>query len=84
MSKMRNKGPKSKIAPARKLDAPMFLYFSVCCNVKASKPALLKTPEAEGTLGKFRCGNCDKRCKVQRIKCQDTKTSQDEPLDSGV
>ena len=52
---MRNKGPKKpKVAPqARKPEAPVFVYISVCCNVGAVKPALKKTPEAEGTLGSW-------------------------------
>lgn len=67
---MRNKGPKKpKVAPqARKPEAPVFVYISVCCNVGAVKPALKKTPEAEGTLGSWRCGSCGKPCKCTRTK----------------
>jgi hypothetical protein len=38
--------------------------------MQGNKPALLKTPEAEGTLGSWRCSGCGKRCKVSpnRVK----------------
>ena len=70
--KQQNRGPKSKaIKPVVKaLDAPVFNYFSVCCNIKATKPALVKTPDAEGTLGSWRCLGCGKSCKVNRVKAE--------------
>jgi hypothetical protein len=66
----RNRGPKVKaIKPvAKPLDAPAFLYFSVCCNLRATKPALLKSGDAEGTLGSWRCTACGKSCKCNRTK----------------
>jgi hypothetical protein len=66
--KMRNKGPKTAAPQARKPEAPVFAYISVCCNAVAAKPALRKTPEAEGTLGSWRCGSCGKPCKCSRTK----------------
>jgi hypothetical protein len=52
------------------MQEPVFLYTSVCCSAKAIKPALLKTPEAEGTLGTWRCGGCGKACKCSRSKAK--------------
>lgn len=54
-----------------------FAYFSVCCNVVAKKtpcvaankttqPHLGAKPEAEGTLGSWRCSGCGKPCKCTR------------------
>jgi len=59
---------------------PKFLYLSTCCQVQANKPACVKPksqPKKKGkkgkgeqkapefaTLGKWRCGNCGKPCKV--------------------
>jgi len=66
----RNKG-KRKVNPAPKpqrLDMPVFNYISACCGLKAQKPALVKTADAEGTLGSWRCGGCGKSAKVSRIK----------------
>lgn len=59
------KQKKSKTA-APKLGAPVFLYFSKCCNVRAEKAPLLKTPEKEGSLGSWRCSGCGKPCKCCR------------------
>lgn len=67
--KQQNRGPKPKAIKAIKpLDAPVFLYLSVCCSLKATKPALLKTADAEGTLGSWHCTGCGKSAKVTRIK----------------
>ena len=69
--KQQNRGPKSKATKSvATLDAPVFNYFSVCCNIKATKPALVKTPDAEGTLGSWRCVGCGKSCKVNRVKAE--------------
>ncbi len=56
---------------------PFNIYISQCCNVPATKPPLtvpnveqskkvngLAPMEDCGGLGKFRCSNCRKRCKV--------------------
>lgn len=56
---------------------PVFLYFSVCHNVQANKPpcemprgkgvkGFGQSPEGEATLGTWRCGGCNKPCKVTR------------------
>jgi hypothetical protein len=56
------KGP--AIARSGNIRDAVFAYVSVCCTVLADKPVLRKTKEAEGTLGKWRCSSCRKRCKV--------------------
>ena len=56
----------------------VFVYTSVCCNEPAQKPALVRTEEAAGTLGHWRCGKCSKGCKVKRNKAKE----KDDP--SGV
>jgi hypothetical protein len=66
--KQQNKGPKRKATPTPAVKQEVFVYTSKCCGVRAVKPALVKTPEAEGTLGKFRCGGCGKRTPVFRNK----------------
>ena len=54
-----------------------FAYFSVCCNEVAKKtpcvaanritqPYIGAKPEAEGTLGSWRCSKCSKPCKCNR------------------
>jgi hypothetical protein len=59
------KQKKSKTAQHSKpAGEPVYRYISACCSVQGNKPALLKTPEAEGTLGSWRCSGCGKRCKV--------------------
>ena len=65
MSKPRVKRPAPR---AFNMEDAVFAYFSVCCSELATKPALVKTPEAEGTLGSWRCGKCSKPCNVQRTK----------------
>ena len=75
MKKQRNKAK----APAPKLGAPVFLYFSKCCNVKAVKPALCKTAEKEGTLGTWRCTGCGKKC-----TCNRTVNKKEEPKGDNV
>lgn len=66
--KQQNKGPKRKPTPVKPLGEPVFTYTSACCGVKAVKPALVKTEDAEGTLGSWRCGGCGKPSKVSRHK----------------
>lgn len=51
-------------------------YLSVCCKAQANKPAcempkgkgvgayVGAKPEGDATLGKFRCSQCHKKCKV--------------------
>ena len=50
----------------------VFVYTSVCCNEPAQKPALVRTEEATGTLGHWRCGKCSKGCKVKRSKAKES------------
>lgn len=65
--------------PAANLETAVFAYFSVCCQAVAKKAPLVaanKTltsglgarPEAEGTLGSWRCSACNKPCKCTRQK----------------
>jgi hypothetical protein len=37
-------------------------YVSSCCSVLAEKPS---AKDNEGQLGKWRCGQCHKRCSVR-------------------
>ena len=59
----------------------MFAYFSVCCNARAEKPALVKVrpaPKSKGKgksyeadpvgLGHRSCTQCGKGCKAVRSK----------------
>jgi hypothetical protein len=63
--------PFKRPAP-RPFKAPpsVFVYISACCNELAKKPSVLEvskqSEDKQGTLGKFRCGKCGKRCKVSR------------------
>jgi hypothetical protein len=68
--KQHNKGPKTKqAAPKPKpLGDPLFRYTSTCHSMPATKAPLTKTPEAEGSLGTFRCTGCNKACKCTRSK----------------
>lgn len=53
-----------------------FAYVSDCCNELAKKQSVSSSAKANpcdrpkrggmGTLGKFHCGSCNKRCKVHR------------------
>jgi hypothetical protein len=69
--------PNFKRPAARPSKRSVYVYTSDCCRVPATKtplvaannvikPYLGAAPEAEGTLGKFRCGACKKRCTVTR------------------
>jgi hypothetical protein len=60
------------------LETAVFAYWSLCCNVVAKKQPLVAAnritqahlgakPEAEGTLGGWRCSQCAKPCKCKRI-----------------
>jgi len=79
--KQRNKGPKRASKPAVRLNEPVFHYTSACCGVRASKPALVKTPEAEGTLGTWRCSGCSKICKVARTRIKSAEEKIQESCD---
>jgi hypothetical protein len=66
------------VVPARDpLLTAKFAYFSICCNEVAKKTPLVAAnraigtylgakPEAEGTLGSWRCSKCGKPAKVTR------------------
>lgn len=67
-----------------KIGEPVFIYTSVCHGVRAVKPPVVmpqgrrvsafgQAPDPEGQvtgLGKFRCGECHKPCKVTRSRNQ--------------
>jgi hypothetical protein len=68
---------KTQIVMKDPLKNAKFAYFSKCCNERARKLPLLATnkdisavigasPEAEGTLGSWRCSKCGKPCKCNR------------------
>jgi hypothetical protein len=66
------------VVPARDpMLTAKFAYFSTCCNEVAKKTPLVAAnraigtylgakPEAEGTLGSWRCSKCSKPTKVTR------------------
>ena len=66
--KQHNKGPRTKTKAALPQGDPVFRYTSTCDSMPATKAPLLKTPEAEGTLGTFRCMGCNKPCACTRSK----------------
>ena len=52
-------------------DEPVFLYFSLCCNERADKPPCTRVDNKAAltnSLGSWRCGKCNKKCKVSRRK----------------
>lgn len=60
-----------KTQTIRKHFAPVFSYFSKCCNVLAIKPPCVKVSPKEAEtqgLGSWRCGKCNKSCDVTRVK----------------
>jgi hypothetical protein len=69
---------KQKSAPVRDpLADAKFAYFSTCCNAVAKKAPCVAAnkitqahlgakPEAEGTLGSWRCSACNKPCSCTR------------------
>jgi hypothetical protein len=63
---------KKKVISNRPNGRPVFNYTSTCCNEPAQKPALVRTEEATGTLGHWRCGKCSKGCKVKRSKAKES------------
>lgn len=71
------------------IETAVFRYVSNCCKEIAKKTPLLaanKTlslglgakPEAEGTLGSWRCSRCGKPCKVTRYAKE--KVAPGEPV----
>ena len=65
MAKPNRKAPRPFVAPPT-----VFNYTSACCGVQAKKPSVLEvskqSEDKQGTLGKFRCTGCGKRCKCSR------------------
>ena len=55
--KKKNSAPKPSVESVNR-------YVSKCCGERADKPALVKTEDAEGSLGHWRCTGCRKPCKV--------------------
>ena len=77
MSKKNAKNVKPAVPARDPLKDARFAYFSVCCNEVAKKTPLVAAsrtlsvylgakPEAEGTLGSWRCSKCGKPCKCTR------------------
>lgn len=76
MSKPKFKRPAAK--PFDIKDAK-FLYFSACHNVIAKKPSVTESArenEGKGTLGSWRCSDCNKPCKVTRTKNEKPEVKQ--------
>lgn len=68
---------KKKVAFKKSVGA-VFKYTSVCCNAPAKKPELIRTAEdraagkfSEGSLGHWRCGQCERPCKVTRSRVKE-------------
>ena len=69
---------KAKPAPAPTVaKLPVFIYTSTCCQAQAKKGACEmakgvgvrgfgEKPEGEASLGSWRCGACNRPCKVTR------------------
>jgi hypothetical protein len=81
------------VAPRDPLADAKFAYFSVCCNEVAKKSPCVAankitqarlgaSPEAEGTLGSWRCSKCGKPCKCSRHARKDA--TQDTGSTSGI
>ena len=71
-----------------------FSYWSVCCNEVAKKspcvaanritsPEIGAHPEAEGTLGSWRCSKCAKPCKCTRNVRKEESECAKQNLKSG-
>jgi hypothetical protein len=56
---------RSMISKSVNINSAVYAYVSQCCSALSDKPSLKKTKEAEGTLGKWRCSACGKRCAVR-------------------
>jgi hypothetical protein len=61
---------RSQISKSVNLRDAVYAYVSVCCSALSDKPSLKKTKEAEGTLGKWRCSSCGRRCSVSPISAE--------------
>jgi hypothetical protein len=82
---MSKKKAKPAPAPSKEL-VPVFLYTSTCHQAPATKGALEmpkgvgvkgfgEKPEAEGSLGSWRCSQCNRPCKVTRSSNPAAKAS---------
>ena len=73
-SKYQNKKSNHKSKPVvKRVDskAPIYLYHSICCGELAKKGACVadtsaKFEERKASLGKWKCSQCRKSCKVTR------------------
>jgi hypothetical protein len=64
---LKSKGNSKKSPVAAKPRGPVYTYTSDCHKAPATKKpctAVNKKDALTQTLGKFRCGECGKRCKV--------------------
>ena len=55
--------------PRRLAGEPVFMYVSACCQERAVKPPCVKVAPKDretNSLGSWRCGKCNKPCKVAR------------------
>ena len=71
---------RSMISKSVNLREAVYAYVSSCCSALADKPALRKTKEAEGTLGKWRCSACGKSCKVRPTSKEPFMPKKVEPV----
>ena len=83
------------ISKSVNLREAVYAYVSSCCSALADKPSLRpankKTiphlgakPEAEGTLGKWRCSACGKRCSVRPTSKEPFMPKKVEPVQGEV
>jgi hypothetical protein len=61
--------------------AEVFIYTSICCNVKAKKPPVQRADAdiaeskfSECGLGHWTCSQCEKSCKVKRTRIKENNT----------
>lgn len=82
-----------KAKPQKKAAPPSNSYVSVCCQAVATKPRTGRretgvNPENGKPqdriigLGKWRCGNCGKRCKVQVVPVKNLESLNNDPQQS--
>ena len=65
---------RSMISKSVNLRDAVYAYVSSCCSALADKP------EAEGTLGKWRCSACGKSCKVRPTSKEPFMPKKVEPV----
>lgn len=66
----------------------VFNYISLCCDKPARKPPIQRSEVdraenkySECGLGKWTCSQCEKHCKVKRIRIKET---DDKPSETGT